>query len=666
VKVYLAGTTVCSPERNPTIQNLFVQGSKLHSFFHCSEEKGFEYKWYNTNMKNKIDIFLDSGAFSAFTQNVQIDIEEYIAFIKEHQSNLEVYANLDVIGSPKGTWMNQKTMERAGLNPLPCFHYGEDLKWLHRYLNTGYEYIALGGMVPISTRDLIKWLDTLFAEHLTDSNGFPIIKVHGFGLTSLTLMLRYPWYCMTEEDHTVLTKAGWMSLSDLSVGDEILAFNNGVTEWQKIQEIPIFEVDNVEINHLSNRNFEAMVSDNHRWLVSNINNRDKEYKWRTTDSLLAGDCINRVGEYDFPTSSPYTDAQIKSLAWFWTDGTIKRRRKYKNDSIVIYQSNKTNPEKCQMIREVLITAKEPFCESTSIGNMISFELYGDLAKWLLSYAPEKKLPIDLPFSITKKQAEDFIKHSVLADGSKTKLKRSDGFALTVTREVKKENLEIIRIICLLLGIPTSVFDNNYSPSRGLLSSSVKHIYINQIKKEIIKYTGRLWCVRVPSGAFFTKCKDKIYVTGNSVDSTSWVMTGRMGSIYVPKRTKGQWSYHEEAVKIAVSTRSPSKKDANQHISTLSPKRRQVILDYLDEKGYALGSSRFRKESEKYELKENERWDGKAVNGKRGVEEIVEPGISNDYKLRDEMNIIYFLDLEKSFPPYPRQFQVKKRVGLKGL
>ena len=36
-------------------------------------------------MKKPIDLFLDSGAFSAFTQDVEINLKDYIAFIKENQ-----------------------------------------------------------------------------------------------------------------------------------------------------------------------------------------------------------------------------------------------------------------------------------------------------------------------------------------------------------------------------------------------------------------------------------------------------------------------------------------------------------------------------------------------------------------------------------------------------
>lgn len=612
--------------------------------------------------KKRVELFIDSGAYSAWSQGKEIDINEYIKFIKEHEALIDVYANLDVIGDAEATWHNQMIMEKAGLKPLPVYHYGEDEKWLKRILAKGYDYISLGGMVPISTGDLIHWLDYLFKTYLCDAEGMPKVKVHGFGLTSLRLMLRYPWFCMTEEDHTVLTKSGWKGLSELFIGEEILCFNNGVSEWQPIMEIPIFEVEGEEINHLWNRNFDCYVTDNHRWKITNQNTKDEKWIFRTTDDLKIGDCINRVGKpgYNIFLKDPiFSDEQIGLLAWFWTDGTIKKRIKYKKDSIVIYQSNRANPEKCEIIRNLLIKSKEKHWESKpDKQEMIQFELYGDICQWLLSFAPKKVLPKTLPYQLTKAQAETFIHYSVLADGTISGLKRIVGFELVVTRQMKKDNLEIMRIICQLLGIPTSIFEGD-GIHKGLLSSSVNHVYYNQLNKERINYSGRLWCVQVPSAAFFTKCKNHIYVTGNSVDSTSWVVTGRMGSVYIPRFRNGKWIYDEDSWKIAVSNRSPGNKEAGKHITTMTTMEKKILLNYITEKGYKLGVSEYKKVKPGYELKENERFMDslKDKNPEREVEIVVEAGVSNRYQLRDELNIIYFLDLESSMKTYPWAFKV---------
>jgi hypothetical protein len=100
---------------------------------------------------------------------------------------------LDGIGDPLLTYQNQMAMEALGVKPLPCFHYGEDERYLEFYI-ANYNYVTIGGMVPISTPQLIHWLDRIWERHLTDGSGRPRVKVHGFGLTTMSLMKRYPWF----------------------------------------------------------------------------------------------------------------------------------------------------------------------------------------------------------------------------------------------------------------------------------------------------------------------------------------------------------------------------------------------------------------------------------------------------------------------------------------
>lgn len=155
-------------------------------------------------MEKKVRLFLDSGAFSAQSQGVGIDIQDYIAFIKKHDEYIEHYAVLDVIGDAEKTLENQKIMEAAGLHPIPCFHYGEDEKYLQLYIDN-YDYIALGGMVPVSTGNLMKWLDHIFGDLICDQDGMSKVKVHGFGMTTVELMLRYPFWSV---DSTSWIKTG--------------------------------------------------------------------------------------------------------------------------------------------------------------------------------------------------------------------------------------------------------------------------------------------------------------------------------------------------------------------------------------------------------------------------------------------------------------------------
>ena len=148
---------------------------------------------------NNAQIFLDSGAFSAFTLGVDISVEDYCEYIKRNTDIIRVEDNvvmasvLDGIGDPLQTWRNQLEMELRGAKPLPCFHAGEDERYLEWYVKN-YEYITLGGMVGSSTKQLCIWLDRMWDRYLTDGSGRARIKVHGFGITAVPIMERYPWY----------------------------------------------------------------------------------------------------------------------------------------------------------------------------------------------------------------------------------------------------------------------------------------------------------------------------------------------------------------------------------------------------------------------------------------------------------------------------------------
>lgn len=138
-------------------------------------------------------IFLDSGAFSAFTQGVEIDIRRYSQFIRDNADVVDFASVLDSIGNHEKTLTNQKILEDLGTPCLPCFHVGEPLE-LCQYYCDNYEYMTIGGMVPVPNAKLRPWLDMVWDQVLTDDNGIAKTKVHGFGLTTFDLMQRYPWF----------------------------------------------------------------------------------------------------------------------------------------------------------------------------------------------------------------------------------------------------------------------------------------------------------------------------------------------------------------------------------------------------------------------------------------------------------------------------------------
>jgi hypothetical protein len=154
---------------------------------------------------NGAKVFLDSGAFSAYTLGVTLSVEDYCDYICRNwdiirfEDGALMASVLDGIGDAQKTYENQLEMERIfasrgwPVRPLPCFHFGEDTRYLDHYV-ANYDYITLGGMVGASTDQLRLWLEKIWEKHLLDGSGRARIKVHGFGITAVPLMEEFDWY----------------------------------------------------------------------------------------------------------------------------------------------------------------------------------------------------------------------------------------------------------------------------------------------------------------------------------------------------------------------------------------------------------------------------------------------------------------------------------------
>ena len=197
MKVYLAGGRE-SLEKSTGELSLWSRYVKrrLFSYYYHGATTGNEpSKDLLTSSSRSLDLFLDSGAFTAFTKGVDISVDYYAEFITAHGDRFTCISNLDDTSkNEKKSYDNQKALESLGCRVQPVFHTREDPKWLVKYIDEGYDYIFLGGMVPETTGWLMNWLDDLFDRYLTNSDGTARVKLHGFGLTDQQLMFRYPWY----------------------------------------------------------------------------------------------------------------------------------------------------------------------------------------------------------------------------------------------------------------------------------------------------------------------------------------------------------------------------------------------------------------------------------------------------------------------------------------
>lgn len=188
----------------------------LRSYWEISEFDG------HTLSRHGVNQFLDSGAFSAWSQGISIDVKHYGAWVKRYESQLQYYANLDAIprssapgerkAAAQKTLENQLALEDMGLKPIPVFHKGEPWEYLERYL-AKYDYICLGGLVADAKAGGNKeFFDEVWSKYLADEKGKPKAKIHAFGMTSLQHMVRYPWFSADSSTWMIQSNMGFICI----------------------------------------------------------------------------------------------------------------------------------------------------------------------------------------------------------------------------------------------------------------------------------------------------------------------------------------------------------------------------------------------------------------------------------------------------------------------
>ena len=181
-------------------------------------------------------IFLDSGAFSVWKSGRTIDLNSYIEFINNRIQDIEVAVNLDVIpGKFRGPKVKNEQREEACTqgyknyfkmaedSKLPTdriihvFHKEDSFKWLKKFMDDGVEYVGLAPGQFTGQDQKIKWLDRCM-DYVTDDKGRPRIRFHGFAVTAMALMMRYPWYSVDSTSWVIAAAHGKLIFPRFNAG----------------------------------------------------------------------------------------------------------------------------------------------------------------------------------------------------------------------------------------------------------------------------------------------------------------------------------------------------------------------------------------------------------------------------------------------------------------
>jgi hypothetical protein len=157
-----------------------------------------------------VDLFADSGAYTAYTCGDRLDPGEYIEWVRKWEPFFAIAAGPDVIGDADATTRETERMLASGLSLpiLPTVHVGDDLALLDYWCRKS-SYIALGGMVRFIRRQrpmLTGWCRAAF-ERVPST-----VRVHGFGMTLPSIVRGFPWYSVDSSFWATGNRWGAISL----------------------------------------------------------------------------------------------------------------------------------------------------------------------------------------------------------------------------------------------------------------------------------------------------------------------------------------------------------------------------------------------------------------------------------------------------------------------
>uniref|UniRef100_A0A6H1ZQB4 Putative terminase n=1 Tax=viral metagenome TaxID=1070528 RepID=A0A6H1ZQB4_9ZZZZ len=372
--------------------------------------------------------------------------------------------------------------------------------------------------------DRIEWDNHPFLTDIYDdqSTNLTVMKAAQVGMSTCQILKnhrdakRYKMdiiYCVDEETE-ILTQRGFLRQENLKSNDIILTLSKkGKTQWSPLQEIFRKEVA-MECIEFNARNFNAVVTPNHRWLLQPYRGSGQMFFRETKDMIGKYARIPKSVDDEGATahSEYYTNEEVSLLAWVFSEGHYPKQTKgsgKKCYSIIITQSEKVNAPYCDEIRAILRSLNVAWKEYLMKHNgCVSFRFAFRMGKEIRERFPEKIPDVKFALSLTKAQCKLFIDTFAKADGW---LDSSGTWAIA---QKDKITVDILCMIAVLAGYVPSVSKSGVCHTIRL--TQFKSVETGELKPRIVRYKGIIWCPRTPAGTFYARRKGRCYWTGNTL------------------------------------------------------------------------------------------------------------------------------------------------------
>lgn len=330
---------------------------------------------------------------------------------------------------------------------------------------------------------------------------------------------RQAYNCFDYETE-VLTRRGFVTGHNLSYEDHVLAkdITTGKLRWERPVNILHIPDNTQELVEFSARNFSAVTTQEHRWMVTTKSGITTEKVTRDI-SDHGDDRIHRTGVYDC-RGIDIEEELLYLIGLCVTDGH------FRSSGIVLTQSYRANPDICTRIERCLgLVGADYSMRERSDTCMRVYYLHTSTAARIKEVIGGSDISLPFVFSLSQVQAKVFLEALVDGDGTREKSK-------TRLTSPEKWRAEVYQCLATVAGMhatittrhPTGV--SHYSakcPNKNVTQREDIYI-VNILLRDKAQVTAiqknvcspvPVWCPTVPSGFVVARRKGNVYITGQS-------------------------------------------------------------------------------------------------------------------------------------------------------
>jgi len=316
----------------------------------------------------------------------------------------------------------------------------------------------------------------------------------------------------------ILTASGWKLGTHVEVGELVATWDPAS---EQISLAPVSKVYKGtytgDLVAFKNHNTDQLLTPNHRVYKKHALRKQIDHvrrKWFEEEwSVSEASEINRYQRIKLPLSGYHEGAGIGGtdyaalLGWVWAEGGFDNT----GTGVRIYQSSVN-----QRYVDQIVSLLKGLCPTSShykrdrvyrgrAYTEHSWYFSGELAERVRLSIPDKHPTYELLWSMTLEEKAAFFDAAMCGDGTpeeKQFYQKDDG------------DREWFQTLCHMLG--WQAMDNPSKYCVSVHSSSTTELHSKVLHAEhLVPYSGEVWCVGVPTGAFVARRNGKIFITGNS-------------------------------------------------------------------------------------------------------------------------------------------------------